>query len=142
MIMANPGLSIIPKVSKITPRILRILGCNPGPMTLQGTNTYIVGKGKRYVTLLFKTTFTTGLYYSSKMQVGSCYYCNIYFRRLLIDTGDGQQAEFFLNLKKSINFDKFAITDVILTHWHHDHIGGVGTCSASVGGVMKSAEVS
>ena len=69
-------------------------------------------------------------------------YCNIYFRRLLIDTGDGQQAEFFLNLKKSINFDKFAITDVILTHWHHDHIGGVGTCSASVGGVMKSAEVS
>ena len=76
------------------------------------------------------------------MQAGNYYYCNIHFRRLLIDTGDGQQAEFFLNLKKSINFDKFAITDVILTHWHHDHIGGVGTCSASVGGVMKSAEVS
>jgi len=105
--MANPALSIIPKVSKITPRVMRILGCNPGHMTLQGTNTYIVGKGKR---------------------------------RLLIDTGDGEQTEFFLNLKKSINFDKFAITDVILTHWHHDHIGGVGTCSASVGGVMKSTE--
>lgn len=105
--MANPGLSIIPKVSKITPRILRVLGCNPGPMTLKGTNTYVVGKGKR---------------------------------RLLIDTGDGQQAEFFLNIKKSINFDKFTLTDIILTHWHDDHIGGVGTCTASVGGVMKSAE--
>ena len=43
--------------------------------------------------------------------------------------------------KKSINFDKFALTGVILTHWHPDHIGGVGTCTASVGGVMKSAEV-
>ena len=105
--MANPGLSIIPKVSKLTPRVLRILGCNPSPMTLQGTNTYIVGKGKQ---------------------------------RLLIDTGDGQQAEFFLNLKKSINFDKFSLTNIILTHWHHDHIGGIGTCTASVGGVMKSAE--
>ena len=60
---------------------------------------------------------------------------------MLIDTADGQQAEFFLNLKKSINFDKFALTDIILTHWHDDHIGGVGTCTASVGGVMKSAEV-
>ena len=59
----------------------------------------------------------------------------------MIDTADGQQAEFFLNLKKSINFDKFALTGVILTHWHPDHIGGVGTCTASVGGVMKSAEV-
>jgi len=105
--MANSSLSIIPKVSKLTPNILRILGCNPGPMTLRGTNTYVVGKGKR---------------------------------RLLIDTADGQQAEFFLNLKKSINFDKFALTGVILTHWHPDHIGGVGTCTASVGGVMKSAE--
>ena len=61
--------------------------------------------------------------------------------RILIDTADGEQPEFFLNLKKSINFDKFGISGVILTHWHHDHIGGVGTCTASVGGVMKSAEV-
>ena len=45
--MANPGLSIIPKVSKLTPRVLRILGSNPSPLTLQGTNTYVVGKGKQ-----------------------------------------------------------------------------------------------
>ena len=45
--------------------------------------------------------------------------------RLLIDTGDGQQPEYFLNLKKSLNFDRFGLSGIILTHWHPDHVGGV-----------------
>ena len=90
--MSVQNLTILPKVAKLSPRVLRILGCNPGPMTLQGTNTYIVGKGKD---------------------------------RLLIDTGDGQKPEYFLNLKKSLNFDRFGLNGIILTHWHPDHVGGV-----------------
>lgn len=36
----------IPDVTKFD-GIVRVLGGNPGMMTLQGTNSYIIGKGNR-----------------------------------------------------------------------------------------------
>jgi len=88
----NQALSFIPKVSKLSPRVWRVLGCNPGPMTLQGSNVYLIGTGPK---------------------------------RILLDSGQQGFPEYVSNLSKVLKDENVTVEKIILTHWHHDHIGGL-----------------
>ncbi|OAA49510.1 Beta-lactamase-like protein [Metarhizium rileyi] len=84
-------LSTLPAIQRLSPLCIRILGGNPGNFTLQGTNTYLLGRGPR---------------------------------RILIDTGEGR-PEWIASLKLTLAEEKATIETILISHWHHDHTGGI-----------------
>jgi len=86
------GLSM-PDFDIWSERVATVLGQNPGPFTGPGTNTYLVGTGKRPI---------------------------------LLDTGVGL-AVYDPLLEKGLSETKDAneLQEIVLTHVHQDHIGGV-----------------
>ena len=83
----------LPEVERLSPSILRILGGNPSKFTLQGTNTYLLGREETK-------------------------------NRILIDTAQGF-ASWKTLLADVLRREKATVTMCLITHFHHDHIGGI-----------------
>ncbi|KAK7688968.1 hypothetical protein QCA50_007659 [Cerrena zonata] len=86
----------LPSVGRLSKNVIRILGQNPGKYTLQGTNTYLVGQRNPFV---------------------------------LVDAGQGIDSYTPL-LREALEThasEKGAqlVSDIIITHRHGDHIGGL-----------------
>lgn len=59
------------------------------------------------------------------MWVTGYYEILIFFSRILLDTGDKDVPEYQKSLAEVVQSEQVNIEHIVLTHWHHDHIGGV-----------------
>ncbi|PFH53604.1 hypothetical protein AMATHDRAFT_187685 [Amanita thiersii Skay4041] len=91
-------LEALSSIARLSENVIRVLAQNPGKFTLQGTNTYLIGKRKPYV---------------------------------LVDTGEGRD-EYIPFLESALNetlqstsITEPDISDIVISHWHHDHVGGL-----------------
>ena len=94
----------LPDVDVWSGRVAVALGQNPGIFTGPGTNTYLVGTGRR---------------------------------RILLDTGDGR-PEYLPVLAKALERCGCELQEIVLTHGHPDHIGGVSSVVAAHGALTVS----
>ena len=97
------------KYSIINNNICVISGCNPGPHTLQGTNTYLIGYNHYYNT-------NTDTNYDISASEG----------KILIDAGELSKSNEYVSILLDVIFpltNTKYISSILLTHYHHDHLG-------------------
>ena len=95
----------LPEIDEWSPRVTVALGMNPGIFTGPGTNTYLVGTGRR---------------------------------RILLDTGQGVPAYLPVLERAMERAGCEAIQEIVLTHGHVDHIGGVRALRERFGALRVS----
>ncbi|KAF8321796.1 Metallo-hydrolase/oxidoreductase, partial [Clavulina sp. PMI_390] len=92
---------------QLSPRVLRILGQNPGKFTLQGTNTYLIGSDVPYI--LFDAGDAVDAY--------------IPFLESALRDAVAQSSA--LPNHSSANHFNPLVSDIIISHRHHDHHAGL-----------------
>jgi len=89
---AAHGPPPLPEVAHLSDRVIRVVGRNPSPYALTGTNLYLVGTGEE---------------------------------RILVDAGEGKPGVLQDLLETMEQQGCKRLSQVVITHWHFDHIGGV-----------------
>jgi len=93
-----------PSIERLSPRVINVLGMNPAPYTLNGTNCYVVGTGPKRILI------DTG---------------NPSAAELMFPFGRQDAHEVFVkNLAELMQEEQFDIELILLTHLHFDHFGG------------------
>lgn len=49
----------------------------------------------------------------------------LYCRRILIDTGDSDVPQYVNHLQMLMKHENIDLAHIFITHWHHDHVGGL-----------------
>ena len=53
------------------------------------------------------------------------FYISLFARRILVDTGDPDVPEYINQLKSALEKFSVSLQEIVVTHWHADHVGGV-----------------
>lgn len=97
----------LPPVERLSPRVIRILGDNPSKFTLQGS---------------FRAATTVFLSNSDKGT--NTYLVGQGSKRTLLDTGEGK-PKWIETLKQVLADENASLENVVISHWHPDHVGGI-----------------
>lgn len=58
----------------------------------------------------------------------------ILYRRVLIDTGEADKPDYVKLLQETLAKAKATICEILITHWHLDHTGGIPSVQSMVEG--------
>ncbi|TPX33773.1 hypothetical protein SmJEL517_g03419 [Synchytrium microbalum] len=108
---------------KLSDRVHAVLGLNPSKFSLQGTNAYIVGTGKYRILIGMVALFEN---------VGANYGM-IYSYETLTDAAQGIPEFLPLFRESLVKAGAEGISDIIITHRHHDHTEGIPQVLEAIG---------